>query len=52
MSTRRFLVLLAGLPSESRFANAWRNTPRLVSDPAEIARLTGQQADRTATRTQ
>jgi hypothetical protein len=42
LSTRRFLVLIAGLPPEARFAQAWRTTPRVVTDPAEIARLTGQ----------
>lgn len=42
MTPRRFLTLLAGLPPESRFAEAWRSTPRRVTDPAEIARLTGQ----------
>ncbi|WP_426531307.1 hypothetical protein [Streptomyces sp. UG1] len=42
LSTRAFLVRLSGLPSESRFAHAWRNTPRVVTDPHEIARLTGR----------
>ncbi|MFD8005855.1 hypothetical protein [Streptomyces mirabilis] len=42
LSTRRFLVLLAGLPAESRFSHTWRNTPRVVTDPEEIARLTGR----------
>lgn len=42
LSTRRFLVLISGLPGESRFASAWRTTPRVVTDPEEIARLTGQ----------
>ncbi|MEU3917120.1 hypothetical protein [Streptomyces sp. NPDC029004] len=42
LSTRAFLVRLAGLPSESQFAHAWRTTPRRVSDPDEIARLTGR----------
>ncbi|MFI5808878.1 hypothetical protein [Streptomyces sp. NPDC051561] len=41
MSTRRFLVLVTNLPSESGFARAWRSTPRAVSDPAEIAAITG-----------
>ncbi|MGW3057682.1 hypothetical protein ACWC98_17420 [Streptomyces goshikiensis] len=41
MSTRRFLALVSGLSSESRFAAAWQRTPRAVTDPAEIAALTG-----------
>ncbi|MBB4784434.1 MULTISPECIES: hypothetical protein [Streptomyces violaceusniger group] len=41
MSTRRFLVLVSGLPGESRFARAWARTPRTVTDPAEIAAITG-----------
>ncbi|WP_404959007.1 hypothetical protein [Streptomyces sp. 147326] len=38
---RRFLVLLGGLPPESTFAQRWKRTPRAVTDPAEIAALTG-----------
>ncbi|GAA3237317.1 hypothetical protein [Streptomyces lavendulae] len=41
MSTRRFLALIAGLSGESGFARAWSRTPRAVTDPAEIAALTG-----------
>ncbi|MFC8584228.1 hypothetical protein ACFUGD_06685 [Streptomyces sp. NPDC057217] len=41
LSTRRFLVLVGGLTGESRFAEIWRHTPRTVTDPAEIAALTG-----------
>lgn len=41
MSTRRFLVLVTNLDTESAFARAWKNTPRAVSDPAEIAAITG-----------
>ncbi|WP_399088030.1 hypothetical protein ACGH2B_12515 [Streptomyces sp. BBFR2] len=41
MSTRRFLVLVGGLSAESRFAAAWKRTPRAVEDPAEIAAITG-----------
>ncbi|MFJ2892490.1 hypothetical protein ACIO53_41330 [Streptomyces sp. NPDC087305] len=41
MSTRRFLVLVTGLPGESKFARAWSRTPRAVSDPSEIAAITG-----------
>ncbi|MFE9340871.1 hypothetical protein [Streptomyces sp. NPDC007063] len=40
LSLRRFLVLLGSLPPESRFARAWRSTPRHVVDPNEIAQLT------------
>ncbi|MEV7991559.1 hypothetical protein AB0O67_06495 [Streptomyces sp. NPDC086077] len=42
MSVREFLVCLGGLPAESRFARAWQSTPRVVTDPDEIARLTGR----------
>ncbi|MFF8534091.1 hypothetical protein ACF07B_19410 [Streptomyces sp. NPDC015532] len=45
MSTRRFLVLLGGLPAESAFARLWQRTPRTVTDPSEIARLTGVPID-------
>ncbi|MFE5673838.1 hypothetical protein ACFQ7B_00390 [Streptomyces erythrochromogenes] len=38
---RRFLVLLGGLSPESAFAQRWQRTPRTVTDPAEIAALTG-----------
>ncbi len=41
MSTRRFLVLVSGLSGEAGFARAWARTPRAVTDPAEIAALTG-----------
>ncbi|NUK09747.1 hypothetical protein HRW18_17390 [Streptomyces lunaelactis] len=41
LSTRRFLVLLGGLPAESAFGRLWQRTPRTVTDPTEIARLTG-----------
>jgi hypothetical protein len=39
---REFLVCLGGLSSESRFARVWQSTPRVVTDPDEIARLTGR----------
>ncbi|MFJ5999663.1 hypothetical protein [Streptomyces sp. NPDC092370] len=39
---REFLVCLGGLSSESRFARVWQATPRVVTDPDEIARLTGR----------
>ncbi|MEU8721515.1 hypothetical protein [Streptomyces antimycoticus] len=42
LSTRRFVVLIGGLPGEARFPELWRTTPRTVTDPAEIARLTGR----------
>jgi len=42
MTLRRFLVLVGGLPPECKFAKAWRETPRVISDPDEIARITGQ----------
>lgn len=42
LSTRRLLVLLGGLPADARFPELWRKTPRTVTDPAEIARLTGR----------
>lgn len=42
MSLRRFLALLGEFPPDSRFSRAWRATPRQVTDPNEIARLTGQ----------
>jgi hypothetical protein len=41
LSTRRFLVLLGGLPAEAAFPRAWARTPRAVTDPREIAALTG-----------
>ncbi|MCX4987120.1 hypothetical protein [Streptomyces sp. NBC_00572] len=44
LSTRRFLVLIGGLSPEARFARAWAKTPRRVTDPAEIAALTGNPA--------
>ncbi|APD18532.1 tail assembly chaperone [Streptomyces phage Ididsumtinwong] len=44
LSTRRFLVLIGGLSPEARFARAWQRTPRRVTDPAEIAALTGNPA--------
>ncbi|WP_425829289.1 hypothetical protein [Streptomyces fractus] len=47
VSTRRFLVLLSGLPPESAFVRAWARTPRAVTDASEIAALTGiRQPDR------
>jgi hypothetical protein len=42
LSTRRMVVLLGGLPGDARFPELWRKTPRTVTDPAEIARLTGR----------
>lgn len=42
LSTRRLVVLLGGLPAEARFPDLWRKTPRTVTDPAEISRLTGR----------
>lgn len=43
LSTRRLVVLLGGLPPDgARFPDLWRKTPRTVTDPAEIARLTGR----------
>lgn len=42
LSTRRLVVLLGGLPAEARFPDLWRKTPRTVTDPAEIDRLTGR----------
>ncbi|WP_275449068.1 hypothetical protein [Streptomyces sp. OfavH-34-F] len=42
MTTREFLVCLGGLPAESLFSRAWQATPRVVSDPDEIAQLTGR----------
>ncbi|APD18546.1 tail assembly chaperone [Streptomyces phage Picard] len=42
LTVREFVVLLGGLSSESRFARAWQATPRVVTDPDEIARLTGR----------
>jgi hypothetical protein len=42
LSTRRLVVLLGGLPGDARFPDLWRKTPRTVTDPAEIARLTGR----------
>ncbi|MCO6747869.1 hypothetical protein KQH21_06740 [Streptomyces sp. IpFD-1.1] len=41
MSVRRFLVLVGSLTPDSRFAQAWRRTPRRVDSPEEIARITG-----------
>ncbi|MFB8415446.1 MULTISPECIES: hypothetical protein [Streptomyces] len=41
MSTRRFLVLVGGLPGEARFPRAWSRTPRAVSSAEEIAAITG-----------
>ncbi|MFI9203336.1 hypothetical protein [Streptomyces sp. NPDC053048] len=41
MSTRRFLVLVSGLSGDAAFARAWSRTPRAVTDPDEIASLTG-----------
>ncbi|MFM9368065.1 hypothetical protein [Streptomyces sp. Da 82-17] len=40
-STRRFLVLVGGLPAEAKFPRLWARTPRAVTDPREIAALTG-----------
>ncbi|MFB7617830.1 hypothetical protein [Kitasatospora sp. NPDC056181] len=44
MSARRFGVLLSGLSPEALFLRAFERTPRRVTDPAEIARLTGMPA--------
>ncbi|MGY4990900.1 hypothetical protein [Streptomyces nigrescens] len=41
MSTRRFLALVGGLPAEAKFPRIWGRTPRAISDPREIAALTG-----------
>lgn len=41
MSTRRFLALVGALTPDSRFAKAWRSTPRRADSPEEIARITG-----------
>lgn len=40
-STRRFLVLVGGLPDQAKFPRMWARTPRMVADPREIAALTG-----------
>ncbi|ARB11436.1 tail assembly chaperone [Streptomyces phage ToastyFinz] len=40
LTVREFLVCLGGLSPDSRFARTWRATPRVVTDPDEIARLT------------
>lgn len=44
VSTRRFLVLIGGLPAEAQFPRLWAETPRAVTDPREIAALTGMPA--------
>ena len=44
LSTRRFLVLLGGLPADAQFPRIWARTPRAVTDPREIAALTGTPA--------
>ncbi|MEU9306958.1 hypothetical protein [Streptomyces sp. NPDC048256] len=41
MSTRRFLALVGALSAESKFARAWRRTPRRADSPEDIARITG-----------
>ncbi|MBB5128441.1 hypothetical protein [Streptomyces griseoloalbus] len=41
MSTRRFLALIGAMSDQSRFARAWRATPRRADSPEEIARITG-----------
>jgi hypothetical protein len=45
LSTRRFLALVSGLSGEARFARAWSRTPRKVTNPAEIAAITGLPAE-------
>ncbi|MEU5302216.1 hypothetical protein ACH4YO_23895 [Streptomyces noursei] len=44
VSTRRFLVLVGGLPEQAKFPRLWGRTPRTVTDPREIAALTGAPA--------
>ncbi|MGC0205223.1 hypothetical protein [Streptomyces levis] len=45
MSTRRFLTLISALPGDSRFAQAWKRTPRRADSPEDIARITGIPAE-------
>lgn len=40
LDASEFRMLLAGLSSEARFADAWHRTPRIVRDPNEIAAIT------------
>lgn len=42
MSAREFYVLLRGLPADSLFAHLVKNTPREVTDPAEIEAITAR----------
>jgi hypothetical protein len=41
MPVPEFVMYVAGLSADARFRGAYQETPRTVTDPAEIARLTG-----------
>jgi len=42
LTVRRFVVLVNGLSSNSRFVDAVNNTPRVVEDPDDVAAVTSR----------